>query len=88
MASVIAGYEPDWRSMMEMAGRRQYLYFTGDAVIVNEGHERTFCYAKETGTEAPNATRDIEALNVPPTLTDLMDETLGVLGALQEPALE
>lgn len=89
VASVIAGYEKDWREVAEKAGPCRFKY-----VLKEDGPlaqtERMTCYTNEVtaAISAKNAMRDLAQLDVPPSMTPLVEETNKALQLLVDADLE
>ncbi len=86
---MIAGGEEKWREVKEKSGKCRIGYVLKDKSGMLE-IERMTCYTKEltAGVTAETAVRDLQALDVPPSMEGLVDETVAALQMLVDADLE
>jgi hypothetical protein len=89
VASVVAGYQKDWREIIKKAADCRWDYTMMDRGVLAEANRMT-CYMQEVtaGTSAGNAIRDLDALTIPDSLTSLVSETETALQAVADVDLE
>ncbi|MGH8894421.1 MAG: hypothetical protein ACRDWY_14120 [Actinomycetes bacterium] len=89
VASVLAGYEKDWREVIDKAGECRFSLTMKDPGPLAEA-ERLSCYTREVtaGMTAQTAIRDLDALTMPDSLTSLVSETEAALQAAADVDLE
>lgn len=79
VASVIAEYEPDWVEVIEGASDCRFIWVTEDAD--EPFSEGLLCHMRETtmSMTSETATKRLLALDIPPSMTDLVQQTLEAL---------
>ncbi|WP_461048270.1 hypothetical protein [Terrabacter koreensis] len=89
VASVIAGNQKTWREVEDSALPCRSAMVLGEDSGMSE-IELITCYTNEVtaGVAAQNAIRDLEALDVPPSMEPLVDETRRVLQGMADVDLE
>ena len=88
VASVIAGQESDWRETIDGAGECRILNTIGEGPA--DELQLTTCYLGELtmGVSASHAIRGLNSLDVPGSMSGLVEETIGVLQAVADIDLE
>jgi hypothetical protein len=77
VASVIAGMEGDWREVVDEAGECRFTWVLGDDDDPADRITGMTCYMRETtiGYTAQTAMESLADLNVPDSMSSLVDET-------------
>lgn len=89
VASIIAGEEPDWREVIDDAFDCRYLWVIGGEDAIDDAEAMT-CYLREltmvstTGTAA----KELQELDLPSEMEDLVSETLWSLSEISTVDLE
>lgn len=88
VASVIAGQESDWRETIDGAGECRFLNVMGEGPA--DELQLTTCYMGELtmGVSASGAIRELNSLDVPGSMSDLVEETVRILQAVADVDLE
>ena len=89
VASVIAGYEQDWREVIDDAGECRVAWTMRDSDPAQKARRLT-CYMRETamGTTATLARRDLGNLAIPDSMSGLVKDTTKALRAVANVDLE
>lgn len=91
VASVIAKHAPDWQETIDGAYDCRFTWVLGaDSGDVLTDGEAFVCMMQETtiGITAQTAVRDLEALSIPSSMEELVDETVSVLTLIGDTDLE
>ncbi|TQO23770.1 hypothetical protein [Paramicrobacterium agarici] len=85
IASVIAEYEPDWRETIDGAGDCRFLWVMGGDSPADDMNAMS-CYLKEQTivTTAQLVVSDLEALDIPESMSSLVTNTTNVLTSIGE----
>lgn len=89
IASVVAGEEKLWRDAADKAGECRFKYVEKGGGTLGE-MERMTCYTNEVtaSMSAQTAIRDLSQLRIPPSMEDLVAETMNSLQMLVDSRLE
>lgn len=89
VASVIAGYEPDWREVIEDSANCRFLWVLGGSTFAEEVEAMTcFIQEKTMGVTAQIVIRDLGKLEIPPSMAELVGDTNVQLQAIADIDLE
>jgi hypothetical protein len=90
LASIVAGYETDWRDTIEGAGDCRLTWTVGDATDPTTNMEGMACFLNEQTLTmtAETAGKDLRALTPPSSMQTLYDDTLTALDGIKSVPLE